>query len=475
MARDRRQQVVEIMRDAAGQLANRLHLLALDELRLQRLQLGRVVEHRHQAGPAVLDRAAQTDLEIAIGVGPGGAEHFGMALAAAGQDLGQPVAHRTAEPFDDVAEGDLLVLRQPQQVASQPVGDQKAAVGADPRQRDRQALDLGRTVGRIGAGVDLGRRQQIDLAPLAGALDLGHDGAQRAVGARDLRLLARMERQMREDAVERLGPAAEDAAQRLVHEQDGARFRRDQHRQAERLGTAAGAGALQHLFKPPQEPPRADSVDREPQVAVARHHVLARRPHRRRLRLQPVEHRRRIGEEVAHRPDQALPAAAAEAGLRRAVLKHHLPVGVGAEGRRGIERDQVHHLRTNPRHGALVQRRDQPDQRGQHDQRRPRRQKRQLRDLLDRQRRGRQAPQRQNRQQPGPRRQRQRGAGQGMQGRSGMRHRANLHRGDSRHPAFGAKNVNPALITPEFVPRSHLEGDLGPPLYHRQERRKRAR
>ena len=38
MAADRGQQVVEIMRDTTGQLADGLHLLALHELRFQRLQ-----------------------------------------------------------------------------------------------------------------------------------------------------------------------------------------------------------------------------------------------------------------------------------------------------------------------------------------------------------------------------------------------------------------------------------------------------
>ncbi len=46
VAVDRGQEVVEVVRDAAGELADRLHLLALHELRLEGLQLGGVAHHR---------------------------------------------------------------------------------------------------------------------------------------------------------------------------------------------------------------------------------------------------------------------------------------------------------------------------------------------------------------------------------------------------------------------------------------------
>ena len=45
----RRQQVVEIVRDAAGELSDRLHLLRLRELHLEVLLLGDVDEMQHQA------------------------------------------------------------------------------------------------------------------------------------------------------------------------------------------------------------------------------------------------------------------------------------------------------------------------------------------------------------------------------------------------------------------------------------------
>src|SRR3546814_1398096 len=46
----RRQQVVEVVGDAAGELADRLHLLRLDELALEVLLLGRIDEMDDEAG-----------------------------------------------------------------------------------------------------------------------------------------------------------------------------------------------------------------------------------------------------------------------------------------------------------------------------------------------------------------------------------------------------------------------------------------
>jgi hypothetical protein len=51
----RGQQIVEIVRDAAGQLADRLHLLRLGELDFEVLLLGDVDEMQHQAAVAALD------------------------------------------------------------------------------------------------------------------------------------------------------------------------------------------------------------------------------------------------------------------------------------------------------------------------------------------------------------------------------------------------------------------------------------
>jgi hypothetical protein len=52
IADDRLEQIVEVVRDAARELADRLHLLRLRELRLERLLLGRVDEIKDRLRPS---------------------------------------------------------------------------------------------------------------------------------------------------------------------------------------------------------------------------------------------------------------------------------------------------------------------------------------------------------------------------------------------------------------------------------------
>ena len=57
-ADDDRQQIVEVVRDAAGQLAERLHLLALAKLLLRGLQLGDVARFEQQIDDLAVRRRA---------------------------------------------------------------------------------------------------------------------------------------------------------------------------------------------------------------------------------------------------------------------------------------------------------------------------------------------------------------------------------------------------------------------------------
>ena len=101
-ADDRRQQVVEVVRDAAGELADRLHLLALRDLHLERALLGGVDgvgDGRLVVAVGLLDRA-QIDPAAALLVadkgdvhgldqplpGEGGIERAAEGLVAVGLD-----------------------------------------------------------------------------------------------------------------------------------------------------------------------------------------------------------------------------------------------------------------------------------------------------------------------------------------------------------------------------------------------------
>ena len=91
MAVDRGQEVVEVVRHPAGELADRLHLLALHELRLERLQLGRVGEHGEQRRRAVEHGAGEGDLQedlLAVG---GAARDLRAAERPALDGVGEPL------------------------------------------------------------------------------------------------------------------------------------------------------------------------------------------------------------------------------------------------------------------------------------------------------------------------------------------------------------------------------------------------
>src|SRR6056297_4237299 len=117
MAGDRRQQVVEIMRHAAGKLAYRLHFLALDELRLKRLEFRRIAQDRDQDGLARLAYAVQSHLcEHFLVVAPHTHE-FRMAPTASGGGIFEPVGDRAPQTYEQVDKTEILTCSDGQQVA----------------------------------------------------------------------------------------------------------------------------------------------------------------------------------------------------------------------------------------------------------------------------------------------------------------------------------------------------------------------
>ena len=63
MTRNRGEQVIEIMRNTACQLTDRLHLLTLHELRFERLELRRVGQHGEQPRTPVFHDPRECDLK----------------------------------------------------------------------------------------------------------------------------------------------------------------------------------------------------------------------------------------------------------------------------------------------------------------------------------------------------------------------------------------------------------------------------
>ena len=114
MAVDRRQQVVEVMRHAAGELADGLHFLGLDELRLERLELGRVGENRQNRGGSVEDRAGEGHLEKNLLA-------FGLAARAIGNGMKVGIVQYVKGKWET---GERVVLeRFPDQVTIRTMGE----------------------------------------------------------------------------------------------------------------------------------------------------------------------------------------------------------------------------------------------------------------------------------------------------------------------------------------------------------------
>ena len=91
IADDRGQQIVEIMRDAAGQLADRLHFLGLPQLLFHRLALGDVARCRHDEPVALmlLGHAREHDVDRARHAGHRAARRVTLVLASADASLEQ--------------------------------------------------------------------------------------------------------------------------------------------------------------------------------------------------------------------------------------------------------------------------------------------------------------------------------------------------------------------------------------------------
>ena len=76
MAGNGREQIVEIMRHTARQLANGLHFLTLGKLCLKRLQRRGILQHRQNATLSVFGETAQGHLQEHLALKPARAQHL---------------------------------------------------------------------------------------------------------------------------------------------------------------------------------------------------------------------------------------------------------------------------------------------------------------------------------------------------------------------------------------------------------------
>ena len=141
-----RQHIVEVVGDAAGQLADGLHLLDLAKLGLGRLALDRLGLQRLVGLPQLLGPLAHRLLELlgALGLVFG----FPASADVLAQRLDRDIAHEDREQADDHA--------QPAQIIGQPVGFGREELGFLDLLGQRGALgvgDLGQLAAQLRADV----------------------------------------------------------------------------------------------------------------------------------------------------------------------------------------------------------------------------------------------------------------------------------------------------------------------------------
>ena len=190
MADDRGQDVVEIVRDAAGQLADRLHLGRLRHLALQPDLLGIVLQRQEdrrvaqpaRAGDGQDDRLVGMVLEADRHVGGLGRRAAGEAAHRIG-DRALVLAHHQVAGIDR-RRGRIDVRRAQEGV----VDLQEAPVAPDQRQAEREQVDEAADVGRAAAGhggrVLLPVEQQEQHRAVLPLLQRHRQQAQRPAGAR---------------------------------------------------------------------------------------------------------------------------------------------------------------------------------------------------------------------------------------------------------------------------------------------------
>ena len=177
----RGQQIVEIMRDPAGELADRLHLLRLHELSFETFLLGDVDQVQHQAAAVGVGVAARRNCH---GARFGGVPRTGRQCRAFPFliifFIVEPAQQQDEGPFARAVQADFDRLGINRSVRRR----------GEPR-GDRGTLGLGQKTGELGAAQLLGRdaeqfaRRAVRLDEPAQPID--HGDADRGVGKQPLK------------------------------------------------------------------------------------------------------------------------------------------------------------------------------------------------------------------------------------------------------------------------------------------------
>ena len=342
VAVDRGQQVVEVVGDPAGELAHRLHLLALHELRLERLELGGVGEHGEERRRAVEHGAGERHLQedlLAVG---GAARDLRAAERAAAGGVGQSLGDRPAEPFDQVGDVDAGLRPLAEERARGLVGVGEPPRGLEPGQRHWQLVE--EMIGDEPRDLGAVERHQQEVAPALRSRH--HDRAHRLARAREHVDAVGPERPVGQQAVE-LGPAAAERRRRGVRLQHPVVAVDAQPGNAGLVEARDRRAHRRAALEAPEQRPRPGPGDDHALVVAGR---LDGDPVQPRLPAHPVAHR--LGGGPVEQPAAAAGRVAAEQAAVEVGQEHRLGVALevpertaaptgGARGRREPQREEV--------------------------------------------------------------------------------------------------------------------------------------
>ena len=334
------QQIVEIMSDAAGQLTDRLHFLALDELRFQSLEFGRIVENRQKPTFAIAKRTTERDLKIGLDLGTGHADDLGAVKTATGRRFADPFADTAAQSLDQRCKPAFGPrVRRRQEFTGLPVRKGHPPAAVQPQQRDRQSIERDLTIRTIAGGQNenllptVHRRGQND--PHAFSAILGNKAVQSAVDQRNFF----------EQVAQTFDPTASGSAENFVHIKNRAGGSECQHRKADTVRRPGWP--IDQILQSPEMPAR-NPVDCNANMTSSGHDIFARSFLVYGGTAQPVHHSIGIGEERFERASHCAAVLNAEPLRRSAVLRENCPDLVRAEAGRAVIFEKFHHDPKSP-------------------------------------------------------------------------------------------------------------------------------
>ena len=276
MARNRSQQVVEIMRHTARELTNRLHLLALHKLRLKCFKLGHIVQDGNHMRIIRTACCVQRHLNKGVLFVTPSMQELRHMTGLAGHRLCQPIVDRPPRPVKHFCQMTAASRAKVQELARLAVRRQKNTIGRNFQKRHRQVfnripfrLKLRRAGGLGNTG------QDINIARFIVAFGDGHHDFDPALQPPQAMHLPRPEREPIKDIFQCLQRRSDHVAEAVIHVDDPPERADSQHRKGCRLGARApDPSGLAQIIEPPDLANVAHDQHPQPEMPAARDNIF---------------------------------------------------------------------------------------------------------------------------------------------------------------------------------------------------------